>query len=251
MFWFKRKKIVVDCFTFHAGVHNLHPIQKASKFYPEWWLNLEKTYEVSKSVWFKFDRPTMKYCTGFTSLYQEGFVIPLWSDYIIETASDGDNKYFDFIASEDILGPGAVSFHNPAQYGHAKEFEDLVHVKINSPWHFVEKTGVKFVWTQPTWNHLNSNIIVPPGVMDFKYQTATNINIFIQNKEQRINIEHDTPMVHLIPISEHDVEIRNHLVSREELKNIEDRVGHSSSFINKHQTNKNIIDKKKKCPFHF
>lgn len=35
MFWFKRKKIIVDCFTYRKSVFELYKIRKSIHFYPD------------------------------------------------------------------------------------------------------------------------------------------------------------------------------------------------------------------------
>ena len=44
---FKKKKITVDCFTYHNAINELFPIKDIKYFYPEWFKKLKETYTQS------------------------------------------------------------------------------------------------------------------------------------------------------------------------------------------------------------
>ena len=241
MFLFKKKKIVVDCFITHPAINELFPIQKASNFYPDWWKDLPKTFDRTTNYGLRIPSTTMKSCIGFTNLYTNGFMIPLWSDLIVETGPK--NWAYEFSA------PSEIHSHDPAQFGEV--VDKYHHLKIESPWVLREKSGVKFVWMGAIYNQMKQldayHII--PGIIDYKYNTGTNINMLFPRVQQKVLIEAGTPLAHIIPMSDMDVQIKTHCVTEQELNKIE-TPSYVSSFLKKYTTNKNILEsKERKCPF--
>ena len=58
------------------------------------------------------DITTFKRCDGFTKLYQNGFILPLWQDFIIETTKEGGYRWS---VPEDIReehGGGTIDHHD-------------------------------------------------------------------------------------------------------------------------------------------
>jgi hypothetical protein len=246
MFFFKKKKIVVDTFTHMNNVYEYFPIDNALKYTPDWWKKLPGTYEEVNAFGVKMPTSTIKHCEGFIDLYKSGFIIPLWSDLIVSTKDDGAWQYqwADFKAY-------VIQSHSERQY--SQDLNKYIHLKLQSPWAIKEKTGVKFVWTEPLWNNLLNtyDIKLLPGILDFKYQSSSHVNIFLQKKEQSFNINCGTPMVHLIPMSEHNVEIKNHLISTDEYNQLKD-LDQPFTFTGKYRKVKKIIDaRESKCPFGF
>lgn len=245
MFFLRRSTIVVDCFVTSQPIHDLFPIRKASHFYPEWWKDLPKSFEVKSEFDVNLPVPTMKSCIGFVNLYRNGFILPLWSDLIIEKDINGCRYQF---SDHKALG---IRDHDPLQYTGA--FQNSTHMKILSPWLLKEKTGVNFLWMEPSWNNasLFENLNILPGVMDFKYQHGTNINAIISSNDIKLWIKAGDPLAHIIPISEKNIKIKTHSVTENEYKKLEG-TSYTSSFYHKYTTNKKILEaNEKKCPFGF
>ena len=131
----------------------------------------------------------------------------------------------------------------------------LVHVKMTSPWIFNEKSGVEFYWADPVWNNLKefNEVNVLPGVMNFKYQGSSHVNMFFPNIKKRYEYKHGHPMAQLIPLSDQEVEVRTHLISVEEWKTMRHKDIHRFSFLNYYKNKVKMIDsnEQKKCPFGF
>jgi hypothetical protein len=241
MFFFKRSKIVVDCFTTQSAINELFPIQKASKFYPDWWKNLPKTFNRTNSWGLSIPQSTMKACNGFINMYQNGFMIPLWSDLIVETSHV--KWLYEFSA------PSEIHSHDPEQLGNIGD--TYHHLKLISPWIFREKTGIKFTWMASTYNQIDrlQAYHVLPGIMDYKYNCGTNINLLFPKVVNKQLIKAGTPLVHIIPMSENPVEVKTHVITEQELHKLETN-SYISTFIRKYDTNKKILkDKERSCPF--
>lgn len=241
-FIFKKKKIVLECFCTKPNALQYFPLAPAAKFLPDWWKKLPKSYEVEHENGIRFNRPTLKACDGFSSLYKRGFMIPLWSDLIVETDSMGFKWVF---ADGDT---NQIGFHDIQQM--STEWQNYMQFKITSPWFIRERTGVKFAFIQPSYNQVKEifDWHAIPGVVDFKYQHSTNINI-VAPRGRRFEISAGRPLAHLIPLSDDDIELEIKIVDS---NNMEDKMVINPWypwFNGSYKKGKKIIESQIKCPF--
>lgn len=217
-FFSRKNTVVVDCFTASPNAHDLFPIDEANQFFPEWWKKLPNKIQTETNSGLPVDQRTMKGCIGFTNLYTYGFIIPLWSDLLLQT--HGQNYSYQFADNQSLIG-----FHPLDQMG--VEFSQYTHVKLVSPWRIKEKTGVNFLYTGTPWNHPHdlTTQVIPPGLVEYKYQHTTNVNMLLK-KGQRYSFSAGRPMAHLMPMTEKEIDIRLHLVGPNELM----RVMNNNSF---------------------
>ena len=235
MFLFKKKKIIVDAFTTNDYIEKFFPVAKASSFIPKWFTDTPPHYNHTSEHGAQYKVPTIKRCIGLQDLYKQGFIIPLWSD--VTLTIKGDGNYAWMWADKSTV----ANSHAREQY--SKGFNKLLHLKIHSPWIFQEKTGVNFLWNQPTWSQLDllSSIFTPPAIVNYKYQIGTNINIFFPNTKANIDIVAGQPMAHIIPLSESPIEIKTHVISDNEMRKKAIIYNSSSSFLSKYLTNKKLM----------
>ena len=240
IFLFKKPKLVIDCFTDRPDVFNFSKIDYAHKFYPEWWKQTPKSFMTNF-----YKSSTIKKCRGIIDTYKYGAMVPLWSDLALNIKDKQYQWQFsDLKTKSDIHAPEQWNtYANPTNYGH---------LKIMSPWYINCKSDTKFYWSIPFWNHaIDIPYHVIPGMLEFKYNHAIHINMMINlQKDFMHTIKAYTPMAHIIPISDKELVIKHHLVSREEFSNLFENT--TFSFTNKYQIHKNNIDKQEsKCPFNF
>jgi hypothetical protein len=247
LFFFKRKKIILDAFTNNINYYNFARPEIASKFLPEWWKYISGHFTQVNDYGMMIERDTIKSCPGFVDHYKQGFMIPLWSDLNIETDEDGSYKYF-FAGAESNDDPNykQIVSHPASQYGY--QLENKIHLKINTPWSIVEKTGVRFVCVEPTWSYIDKNfdMTILPGNLQFQVNTSTNVNIFLPKKSQSIHLDYGMPLYHIIPMSENDIEFKYHLVDNETYKNLKQWSTYKFKFRKNYSFRKKII---KECPF--
>lgn len=249
--FFKKKKIVLDCFTSVPFVYDNCQINYGSRYYPDWWKDTPKELE---------NYNTIKSCRAFIDYYKEGIVIPSWFEADVDLYPIGDleNKWFKIRYSNDQVdlsqSHDSIQFANFAQsYGR--------NIKIKSPWAFRTNNNVSFAWTQPIWSNRNfyKHFSLLPGVINFKYQHHTHINFFIELSEQSktITIPPLTPLVMLHPLTDSKVEIKNHLVSEKEYDRIFSKeelilnrnLSDESKEFERKKTLSKKIDDIKQCPF--
>lgn len=251
MFWFKRKKIVVDAITPEPAVHEYFPIVPARKFIPEYWKALPKSYvKINKDTNLAFPAGTLKVCEGFNRLYAHGFIIPMWSEFILQTQDTGQFTY-QFSVNNYTWADQLISEHDRQQMGPA--FDHLIHTKLVSPWMLYDKSGIKWHWTTPFWNQLThlSNMHIPQALVEFNINHSTEINVFWPRATAKYNIKAGTPMTHLMPLTEHEVELKTQLVSHTEWVKRKQASAYMFSFGNLYNHKKNHYKQKSKCPFGF
>jgi hypothetical protein len=249
MFWFKKKEIVVDCFTHMEAVALNFPIERAIKFYPKEFKSLPREHEMKHNddpqSKLKIKVPTIKACTGIVDLFSNGLVIPSWDTFTIEMVDD--SKYTLFSNSNNVY----AEYHQRGQYGNI--FPNSGHIKLVSPWALKEKTGVKFVWMHAGWNRTDIAEVATalPAIIDYKYQFNTHISYFIR-KGSIINFNIGDPLIHIIPMSEDNVKVKIHVISPEEY-NKHRIASEKFAHYDNHRKLKypNFFEEPKKCPFGF
>lgn len=249
MFFFKKKQIVLDCFTKIPYVYDHAKIDHAIKYVPEWWKKTPKLIEGKESG-------TVKNCIGFIDYYKKGFVMPSWFELnlTIHKHNDPENRWYSFTGSNDDVD--LERSHAPYQFEGFAGF-DGKNIKINSPWGFKTKDEIYFTATQPTWN-MRANLeqlTLLPAVVNFKYQNFLNVNYFVTNREyeQHCSIKPLTPLIMLHPMSDRKITVKNHLVSEKEwdrLFGIYNLVIKDENDYQKKKELHETIEKQKKCPFH-
>jgi hypothetical protein len=217
MFFFVKKKIVVDCFVGYESIANLYGFKRAVKVAPEWWKSLPSRVEQFSLQGLR-PAGTMKHCSGFVDLFRNAWVLHMWQDFRISINREDVNH---ISGSNGVVKPlaGMPDIHiNPPIVSNSA-FENYHSIKINSPWFLREKKGVKFSWIPAIWDSIKryDDLHVPPAVIEFKKNSASNVNIFVPKKIKTYDFAAGQPLVYLIPISENKVEFRNHAVDVQEI----------------------------------
>lgn len=218
LFKFKKKETVLDCFTFQSNVEKYFPIQKASKFIPDWYRNLEPPNftDITKP----WGLTTMKYCPGFISYFAESIAVPMW-DYAHFKVKPVSRPEVD-CASVSIIS------HPPTQYAGFLDSQ-YFHEKIDVPWCVHSKSDTPFILTFPTWCYSAKNtperVINLPGIIDFKYQHSVNFQFMLKKpstaKDSYVfTFDAGIPLYFLTPLRDEKITIKTHVVTREEFGNL-------------------------------
>ena len=235
-FLFKKPSIVVDCFVSDKNILDFSPIEKSNKFIPNWWSQTQLTIPNNQG----HPQTTIRGCAGIIEHYKQGFMMPMWSDLSVIVENKGYRWQFSDYKTTAYTHPSNQweTFADKEKYGH---------LKITSPYFLKTKKDINWLCIEPFWNNqLNNDYFVTPGTLNFKYQHTTNINMMIPLHDRNFIIKHGHPMLHLIPLSEYNVELKHHLVSEEEMRKLNVPL---ISFTNSYFKRKSITDKK--CPFHW
>jgi hypothetical protein len=217
-FFFKKKPVYLDCFTTHTGAFHA-PVDYSYRFYPDWWKLLEKTVTDEEYGDLGVENPTMKNCVGFIDFFKNSITVPMWSDFSLRLGT----KYrpgYNWKFADDF---SRIEVHKPMQWGSFFPENKYLHGKFVSPWKFKCKENIYFQKCGPFYNILNPHLIMfPPGLLEFKYQAAVNVNFLLvpQNEECNMFMKYYDPLVHFTPLTERPVKLKIHLVSHEEYEKI-------------------------------
>jgi len=209
--WFRKKDIVLDCYTSNPFAYNFARINYGYHYIPEWWKKTPK--EISPDVHSNDPhRRTIKKCPGLINYYKKSIVIPLWTDLKLILYAKGEDSSFEWITSHDEF---FATGHDQIQF---EEFagQEGYNLKIPSPWLIHCRESAEFMTSQPTWSQRNSmfDLQLLPGILEFKTQTNTQMNYFFERREQRVelNLEPLTPMMMLHPLTDRKVVLKHHYV---------------------------------------
>lgn len=211
---FFKKSIILNCYTSRSDVFNYFPIQETKKTFPKWLKTLKKSYfnSVEDCLY------TVKNCPAFVDYFLTGFTLPLWSDLALTVGKNGTDAYrwqYSDCRSQ-------IDFHSLDQMG--LDIKDYQHFKLLSPWVFSCSEDINFLWSRPSWRFgdMPETVQILDGVVNYKINAATHINMLVKKteKNQNILLSAETPMAHIIPLTERKIVLKTHLVTEEVMNSI-------------------------------
>ena len=208
MFW-KKKPLILRFVTCDRDAFAFAKPDKATKFFPNWWKELAKNHK-------NHEERDMTYCTGFVDLYKKSIIIPAWSHFSIEVGAD---SYYSW---KFIDGKSNATEHPPYQRGDFMPNDDYQHLKLHAPWLLeCDEDDVFVSWQEPFYSNNIKGVRIASGIIEPKYMSATNINMFFERTDKIRKYEFDIgyPLVQLIPLTEREFKIEHLLVSKEEFEN--------------------------------
>jgi hypothetical protein len=199
----------IEFFSFIPGVADACPIVHAKDARPKWMSHAREDYK--KTLDTNNARFNHIYqCPGIFEMYKHGFIVPLWSDVIIQT--DSAKKGFGWAT--------AIIDHKEEEHRilidrHDDEVTKVIPprpyslpyvIKINSPWNVVAPKGLKFLMLPISYpdSHEFDNAI---GILDPAVSCEINFQLWWNVKDGETVIKAGTPMVHLIPLTEEKYEL--------------------------------------------
>jgi len=251
-FWFKKKEIVLDCFTASSLAYEHARPDFAYKFFPEWFVKLPKGIKNESN---ELVGRTIKECRGFKRYYTANTIIIPCPYHIKIDVGTIEQKAFNWKIQHLS---DQINIHGPNQFT-GFVTDDYQHAKINSVWRFKTNKFVEFIWGDPIWNRSNLlDYTILPAVIDFKYQEAAAINLFFQYKKDPYEISFNLgdPLVHLAPLSDYKIKIAYHQMDPQENLAYTFLCNKFSKTDLRYPSNKKVIDATDKrnamtrCPFH-
>lgn len=204
---FKKSEVILDCFTYNAAAYEFFRFQEASNYMPNWWKNISNVAKVENNFVGHTPVPSMRGCSGIVDYYKLGFILPLWSDVIIRTNTNGYGYAFGNQESE-------ISEHHSAQHNHTFDYH---HAKFVVPWAISCDKDINFLASSPFWNlatdqNLVNNFHILPGIINFKYQNNIHVNAFLTKKDGMYELKANTPIYHLYSNTDKTIKLRHHLI---------------------------------------
>lgn len=245
----KLRPINIDAFTYIESIYNYYSPKLSREYIPTWWKNLPTDFDEPASP--SINHPTMKRCIGFIESFRHGFLVPLWSDLALDLFNEMGNVVYRYKFADN---QSRIETHNNLQYNGFFNVNSMQHFKIVVPWRIREKSGIKFMISQPMWNmgNLNRDITVLGGISDFKYQDSCHFQLLVNypdiGKHNSILIPSDTPLMQITPINDRPVKIHTHLIDQSKYENAGLGI---MKFTGNYLHRQKIIDRmeKSKCPW--
>ena len=202
-------KITAYISTEYSFAQTYSPIERASVFTPKWWKTLSKPI----SYWGEDNKYNIqtnaKSCLGILGTFQTGYVLPLWSDLSIKIGANNFAYQFSDLKSK-------LNIHANSQLNGF--YEDYIIAKITSPWILKTSEDIKFTFCNPFY--MQSSItpyIIPYGIAPtINKLSFTNIFLLFEKRDREITIRQNTPMIHIIPITDKNIEFKTEIISTEE-----------------------------------
>lgn len=218
MFWFcKPKKLEINFYTTNETIFNCARPKHASQYIPSWFKELPKQVFKENTL---IPTRTLRTCEGFRKLHASGFMFPLWSDLNLEIGESHYRYQFADLNS-------AIHSHSAIQHITSPFVNNYINIKLINPWHIQTNIQTDLLFTAPVWNEFGyDDILVMPG--SFSPHTipiGANINLFVKRQKtpKIYQLLFGQPLVHVIPLTNKQIKLKYHLITKEELNKMQSK----------------------------
>lgn len=185
------------------GLQEVAPPVPAGQMIPDWFKNLSMHIEIPEKKPFplmgkiieKFSNHTIKKCPAVVDYFTEGYIIPLWSDVLIQRY--GQDFHFESNLLDQL--PNFIEFHSEEQFKgyHFKKNDYRRAIKFVSPWHFYTPKGWSTLFIPPLL-HPNNDFTLFPGIVETDSFHQVNFPGIWHAEGDRI-LKRGSPFLHVIP----------------------------------------------------
>jgi hypothetical protein len=212
--------VYVDCYTRNPAMLAASKIKPALKYTPSWWKRLppKPDVEIFKNIpGGTIPGATLRHCPGFVDFFKNSFCVPMWSDFQIYVAPEGQEGFECQFSDKDCK----FVTHPAYQKGDFMPPDKYQHIQLLSPWYFACDEDINFLLIDPFWHDGDNpdRLSVAPGMVNFKYQHMLNYNLFIRKVKDMtkgVLIEYDTPVMFIVPLTDRKVIFRYHFLKDED-----------------------------------
>ena len=238
--FFKQSENTVEFFTEVESLLDTPPIP-ANKFYPSWFKNMPPGHDVPVGKGFPFGlskqlrlsnvNATIKRCPGVISYLSTGWIIPLWSDFVVQVRQ---GSIYAFGSNETAY----VSMHSRERHFHTMpEIEGYYPepLKFTNPWKVLTPPGYSVLLCAPFY-HLEQRFTVVPGVIDSDTYHHMHVNTFFKNKVGDYNLKMNMPFLQVIPFKRTSIEADIRIATDEDKKRLAKLKFKSDRFFGKNKS---------------
>lgn len=192
------------------GLVDVYPIIPAKDYRPDWVKSARDDFiEKNKKVITK-DFHHIYHCPGIFELFNEGYIVPMWHDIIIDTNGDRENYRYQ-VPSDTIIN---LMPDNPIITHHGELAKQLPYpdhsmklvMKFNTPWRIVAPKGLRFLVIPLSYPDTFTFTSVS-GILDPSFSNEINIQVFWNAINETVYLKAGTPMMQIIPLSEKNYEM--------------------------------------------
>ncbi len=198
------------------GLEEIAPVKPSNFFLPKWFKGMSDSieqpalHEKGKPNYFgkkgdiakKHTSGTVKRCPAIVDLITEGFIIPMWCDFLVQRdmeTLEWDNRNF----------PYGIEFHSKEQIKgwDLKKTDFPEGVKFANPWRIKTPPGYSVMFMTPTYQ-FEKRFTVLPGIVETDSYHHVNFPSVWHTTKDAI-IERGTPFIQVIPFKRDDWEYSN------------------------------------------
>ena len=233
------------------GLEEIVPVKPSKFFLPEWfkgmsnYIEQDAMHEKGKPHYFgkkgltakNHTGATVKRCPAIVDLITEGFIIPMWCDFLIQRdmeTLEWDNKNFKY----------GIDFHTKEQIKgwNLKKTDFPEGVKFINPWRIYTPKGYSVMFMTPTYQFEKRFTVLPGIVETDSYHHVNFPSIWHTTKDAIIN--RGTPFIQVIPFKRDDWDYKTSQMNEEDLDFDErEKVELSTKFKNAYR---NIVARRNK-----
>ena len=207
------------------GLEEIAPVKPSNFFLPKWFKGMSDSieqpalHEKGKPNYFgkkgdiakKHTSGTVKRCPAIVDLITEGFIIPMWCDFLVQRdmeTLEWDNRNF----------PYGIEFHSKEQIKgwDLKKTDFPEGVKFANPWRIKTPPGYSVMFMTPTYQ-FEKRFTVLPGIVETDSYHHVNFPSVWHTTKDAI-IERGTPFIQVIPFKRDDWEYSNSQMDDKDLR---------------------------------
>ena len=213
------RSIDLTAYTYDPSYFETCPPVYQPKDRPSWLQKL-KNFEIlwDNNSQMHVKSPTVGVCPGVRDYLGLPINIYMWADLQIKINPDETWSYY----TRPDWNVNIVQ-HSKTQFGEA--YNKRLSLKLESPLYFVSDSPINYIFTESHYStsfFRDREILLPPGITNFKYQHSTNVHLSVPVKEESyvIYLKHGTPLVSLFPMTERNINFQVKRVEPEEYRHI-------------------------------
>jgi hypothetical protein len=194
----------IEFFTDHEELLDFAPVP-ARKVLPDWFKQMSPAIDLppgksrfpfglSRALRLSNVNATIRRCPGVISYLSEGYLIPLWSDFLVQIR--GEQVY--------CVGSNELAHASP----HSKQMQYTTmplpegyledSVKFTNPWKVRTAPGWSVLLSQPFY-HFEQRFTAVPGVVDSDVYHHIHVNTFFRKGDTDHQLKMGMPFVHVMP----------------------------------------------------
>lgn len=197
------------------GLDEFAPVKPSKFFLPQWFKDMDEYitqdavykkgqkgyFGRSKETAIKTAGGTVKRCPAIIDLLTEGFIIPMWADFLVQR--DMETLEWD---NKGMLQYG-IEFHGKQQITgwKLKKTDFPEGVKFINPWRIYTPKGYSVMFMQPTYQFENRFTVLPGIVETDSYHHINFPTIWHTTKDAVI--DRGTPFIQVIPFKRDEFDL--------------------------------------------
>lgn len=230
--------------TDFKGLEEFAPVKPSKFFLPHWFKDMDDYitqdarhekgqkgyFGTNKETATKWTSGTVKRCPAIVDLLTEGFIIPMWADFLIQR--DMETLEWDNKGNTQY----GIDFHGKAQIAgwKLKKTDFPEGVKFVNPWRIYTPPGYSVMFMPPTYQ-FEKRFTVLPGIVETDSYHHINFPTIWHTTKDAI-IERGTPFIQVIPFKRDDWSHTTSQMNQEDFDNdIQEKSELNSKFKNSYR----------------